>query len=123
MHELGFEVLTAKKGVFVDGHERPDVVTYRREFLRKMIKIGFLHFTHAPTDEAKKAFPEDIEPPILEKRSKLAVFFHDETTFQSNEDQNCQWGLKGTKMMKPKSRGSGINGVRFHRRARWIFGV
>ena len=36
------------------------------------------------------------------------VFFHDETIFQSNEDQSTQWGLKGTKMMKPKSRGSGI---------------
>ena len=27
-HELGFEVLTAKKGCFVDGHEPDDVVEY-----------------------------------------------------------------------------------------------
>ncbi len=57
LHELGFEVLTAKKGVFVDGHERPDVGVERYK-----------------NDEAEK-------------------------------------------------QGIWNNGVRFHRRARWIFGV
>ena len=28
MHELGFSVVVKKKGTFVDGHERPDVVEY-----------------------------------------------------------------------------------------------
>lgn len=108
LHEMGFEVLTAKKGIFVDGHERPDVVESRAKFLRKMVKLGFLHFTNAPTEQAARALPEDVEPPILERRDKTVVFFHDETTFQSNEDQTLQWGTKGTKMMKPKSRGAGI---------------
>lgn len=108
LHEMGFEVLTAKKGIFVDGHERPDVVESRKNFLRKMVKLGFLHFTNAPTEQAGQALPEDIEPPILERREKTVVFFHDETTFQSNEDQTLQWGLKGTKAMKPKSKGAGI---------------
>ena len=26
----------------------------------------------------------------------------------SNEDQSSQWGFKGEKMLKPKSKGSGI---------------
>ena len=26
LHELGFEILQRSKGVFIDGHERPDVV-------------------------------------------------------------------------------------------------
>lgn len=33
MHHMGFQVLTAKKGSFVDGHECEDVVEYRRKFL------------------------------------------------------------------------------------------
>ena len=41
LHELGFEVLTAKKGCFVDGHERADVVEYRQKFLQKMVALGF----------------------------------------------------------------------------------
>ena len=102
---MDFEVLTPRKGIFVDGHERPDVVESRKAFLRKMVKIGFLHFTNAPTEQARQALPEDVDPPILERREKTVVFFHDETTFQSNEDQTLQWGVKGS---KPKSRGAGI---------------
>ena len=73
-----------------------------------MAKIGFLHFMEAPTDDAQKAIPEDIDPPPLEKRLKTVVFFYDESTFQCNEDQSLQWGLKGSRMMKPKSKGAGI---------------
>ena len=108
LHHLGFEVLSPKKGVFVDGHERPDVVAQRKEFLRKLVKIGFLHFTDAPTPEAAKALPTDIESPTIDRREKLIVFCHDESTFQCNDDQNLQWGYKGEKMMKPKSKGAGI---------------
>ena len=108
LHELGFEVLTPKKGIFIDGHERSDVVESRKEFLRKMVKIGFLHFTNAPTEDAMKAIPQDVDPPTLEKRSKTVVFFHDESTFQANDDQSLQWGQKDEKIMKPKSKGAGI---------------
>lgn len=35
LHHLGFEVLIPKKGIFIDGHERPDVVASREMFLGK----------------------------------------------------------------------------------------
>lgn len=108
LHCLGFQVLSPKKGIFIDGHEREDVVHSRKLFLRKMVKVGFIHSANAPTDDAQKALPEDVELPTLERCSKTVVFFHDETTFHSNEDQTMQWGEKGQKMMKQKSRGSGI---------------
>ena len=72
------------------------------------MKIGFLHFTQAPTEEYRKAFPKDIERLTAERRSKLVVIFHDESTFQSNDDQTLQWGLKCSRMIRPKSRGAGI---------------
>lgn len=108
MHNLGFEVVIKKKGTFVDGHERQDVVDYRNSFLRKMAGIGFLNPLCAPTESAKNALPSDLEysrPDLLEK---TVVLFHDETTFQSNEDQTTLWASKGTKCILPKSRGSGI---------------
>ena len=108
LHHLGFEVLSAKKGTFIDGHERDNVIESRKLFLRKMKKIGFLHFTNAPTEDTIKALPQDFDPPTNDRRSKTVVFFHDESTFMSNEDQSTQWGLKGEKMMKPKSKGAGI---------------
>ena len=47
MHELGFEVVTKKKGTFVDGHERDDVVEHRRKFFRQMVSMGFLNSDNA----------------------------------------------------------------------------
>ena len=73
-----------------------------------MTKIGFLHFTNAPTENSVKAIPTDIEPPLVDQREKTVVLFHDESTFSANEDQNIMWGVKGQKMIKPKSKGAGI---------------
>ena len=41
LHELGFSVVNKKKGTFVDGHERDDVVGHRKMFLRRMVALGF----------------------------------------------------------------------------------
>jgi hypothetical protein len=35
-HELGFEILQLSKGVFIDGHERSDIIESRVQFLRTM---------------------------------------------------------------------------------------
>ena len=108
LYLLGFEVLTTQKGIFIDGHEHSDVIESRTLFLRKMFKVGFLHFTNAPTEDAANSLPTDIDAPVSERQAKTVVFFHDESTFMSNEDQSSQWGFKGEKMLKPKSKGSGI---------------
>lgn len=108
MHELGFQVLTAKKGAFVDGHEREDVVQYRKKFLRRMVSLGFLNSANAPTEEARSALPSDLECPPQSVIEKTVVFFHDESTFQCNDDQTTFWGMEGTYLIKPKHKGSGI---------------
>ena len=75
MHELGFEVVTKKKRMFVDGHEHDDVVEYQKKFLRdvveyqkkflrRMLSLGFLNPDNAPTDEAKAALLTDITSPF-----------------------------------------------------------
>ena len=46
LHELGFQIITTRARIFIDGHERDDVVEQRKTFLRRMVKIGFLHFNH-----------------------------------------------------------------------------
>ena len=107
MHVLGFEVVAKKKGTFVDGHECEDV-EYRKKFLRRMVSLGFLNASNAPMDEAKKALPADLDTPQPEVVEKAIILFHGETTFQANEDQPTLWAAKGTSVMRPKSKGSGI---------------
>ena len=108
LHELGFEVLAAKKGCYVDGHERDDVVEDRRKFLCQMVALGFLNSDNAPTEGAKSALPDDLHCPEKAIVDKKVILFHDESTFQANEDQTTLWGTKGTVMIKPKNKSSGI---------------
>ena len=46
--------------MFIDGHERSDVVKSRVEFLRTMTACGFLRPDNAPTEEAAQALPPDV---------------------------------------------------------------
>ena len=39
MLELGFNVVRKKKGTYVDGHERDDVVEYRQQFLQRIVSL------------------------------------------------------------------------------------
>ena len=57
------QVLASKKGSYVDGHEREDVVESRKKFLRRMVSLGFLNQNNAPNDAAKAALPDDLECP------------------------------------------------------------
>ena len=92
----------------MDGHEREDVVESCKKFLRRMVSLGFLNHNNAPNDAAKAALPNDLECPSQEVIDRTVIFFHDESTFQSNDDQGTFWGTKGTVIMKPKGKGSGI---------------
>ena len=91
--QAGIEVVAKKKGTFVDGHVEwfpwgssiPAMLQWKRQ--------RWLCLLHTP------------EPDVVEK---TIVPFHDETTFQANEDQPTLWTAKGTSVMRPKSNGSGI---------------
>lgn len=63
-----------------------------------MIETGFLHPEQAPTPEAQAAFPKDVALTLAAEHEKSVYFFHDESTFQANDDQKVQWGERGTHM-------------------------
>ena len=92
LHEMGFEVLSADKGMFFDGHEREGAVQERKEFLTKMVEYGFLHPSDAPTPEAGRAFPSSVPPTLSYVQEKTVILFH-ESTFHANEDQKSMWGV------------------------------
>ena len=73
-----------------------------------MAVLGFLNQSNAPTEEAKAALPTDLENPSQDIVDTTVIFFHDESTFQSNDHQSTYWGEKGTTIMRPKSKGAGI---------------
>ena len=103
LHKLGFQPSTTRKGVYIDGHERSDVVEYRKVYVRR---LEVLAITHAPPPPCNDNLP--VEPFIGPQHKPVILLFHDESTFHSNEDQGWMWGEKGKQPIKPKGQGKGI---------------
>ena len=47
LHQLGFHQCDHQKGVYFDGHEQDDVVTYRQEFLDRLESLDETTITPA----------------------------------------------------------------------------
>ena len=104
LHDLGFSPRLNKKGLYFDGHERDDVVEYRKIYLRK---IEILQSTHLPPPICSTGQPEEI---IGNESSdnRLVLIYHDESSFHANEGQSWQWAEEDKLILHPKSQGRGL---------------
>ena len=69
------------QGVYIDGHEREDVVKERNMFV---IKLHELESSHLPPLHVSDVLPEQLQPVQVGCPSAakcLAVIFHDESIF------------------------------------------
>ena len=89
--------------MYIDGHERDDVVEYRKLYLKRM---NILHATHCPQPCHADEIPP--EPFIGPQCRNLVLLFHDESRYHSNEDQGWMWAEKGNQFIRPKGLGRGI---------------
>ena len=101
LHKLGFNPTSTKKGVYIDGHERQDVVEYRKLYLRK---LEVLEATHAPPPPVS----DELQTSVSSSRKRLVLIYHDESTFHSNDDQGWVWAEKWSQQIKPKGQGRGL---------------
>lgn len=97
-----------KKDVFVDGHERSDVVADRQNFLNKMESLQpyFVEFEADGTIKSKE-YPSDC---VVggDQRRPVIVITHDECTFSANDGKRRAWAKKGETFLRPKGQGQGI---------------
>ena len=105
LHELGFRSQKHKKGIYIDGHERQDVVEYRRIFLRK---IKILESTHLPPPQCSDSLCTSFDVGNMSANKVLVLIYHDESTFHANEGQGTMWVEDGNLPIRPKSQGRGI---------------
>ena len=104
LHQLGFRPQAHKKGAYVDGHERNDVVEHRMTFLMKLKELRDMHKPPPPCSDERSATP----PPDAEFRKTLVLIYHDESIFTTNEGQLWMWASDDTPVIQPKTKGSGI---------------
>ena len=104
LHQLGFTPESHKKGSYVDGHEREDVVKSRGEFFNLIMDLKMSHKPPPPCSDEMAAVPG----PDAESQKQLTLIYHDESIFNTNEGQSWMWATEDTPVIQPKTKGSGI---------------
>ncbi|KAK0483349.1 hypothetical protein IW261DRAFT_1417262 [Armillaria novae-zelandiae] len=100
--KLGFRRTVFRKGIYVDGHERPDVVQYRDErFLPDMEGFERLMTKYELCDGVLVAVPPTLAP----GEKEILAEFHDESSFHANDHVLLAWLAKGQQKLQKKSRG------------------
>jgi hypothetical protein len=98
--KLGWRRTTIRKGVYMDGHERPDVKTYRdKVFLPLMASYEKLMTRY----EGKELTP--VHPELAEGQQEIIALFHDESCFHANDFKSHAWLREGETILQKKSRG------------------
>ncbi|RPB06751.1 hypothetical protein P167DRAFT_475370, partial [Morchella conica CCBAS932] len=87
LHRLGYHWGEVKKGVYKDGHEKPDVVNYRQEVFLETY--------------------EELASVML--YSLIIPVTHDECTCNSNDGPRYQWVRGDYIPLRSKSRGQGMH--------------
>lgn len=49
--------MSHKKGAYVDGHERPDVIAYRTDYMKKLDEVCSIHLPPPPCSDERAATP------------------------------------------------------------------
>ena len=85
LNKLGYQYTDIKKGVFLDGHERPDVVEYRAQFLKELEALGpyLVEFRNDSSME-EKVYSSDCAVNGPNKRPVILIIY-DESTFLAND--------------------------------------
>lgn len=103
LHVIGYSLDDAtKKGMYLDGHERTDVVEYRKRFLKEME----VHEKRMPQYEGDNM--EMKMPPLPEGARPLVMVVHDESCFQSNDGRKTCWLDENHRQIRPKGPGKSL---------------
>jgi hypothetical protein len=106
LHHEGFQYISYRKGLYFDGHNRPDVLKYRNEkFLPTMAALRHRLICYVVGDidtvlvDSQQNFVERI----------LVLVAHDEMASQSNDTHNESWVLGDEHQLRKKGPGRGLH--------------
>lgn len=103
IHYLGMNYLTYSKGLYVDGHERPDVVEYRNAFLQRMSEHSKYFFQYDGENMT------DVTPPSIQSDQRPRIMVtHDESCFSSHDGKTTIWMDINDRPLRPKGQGRSI---------------
>ena len=104
LHHLGFKPVSHRKGVYINGHERDDVVKHCKKYLNT---LAALREAHRPPPTCSDE-PPRIRIEADDDKKELVAIYHDESIYNSNEGKTWMWGEEERLALLPKTKGSGL---------------
>ncbi|RGB23939.1 hypothetical protein C1646_773791 [Rhizophagus diaphanus] len=102
LKKLGLKPQSRKKGIYFDGHEREDVIKYRKVFLNKMLQYE----NFMPSFEGENMIQQN--PSLLPNEKMHILVTHDECLFYFNDDRPIIWAPIGNPPLRKKGQGKSI---------------
>lgn len=102
LNSLGCQFEEYRKGMYFDGHEREDVVTYRSKFLEEMKDLERRMVRY------EGETMEPIPPVLGAGERELILVTHDECIFYSNDGKRGIWVSDGKMPLRKKGNGRSI---------------
>jgi hypothetical protein len=107
LNRLGFYATEEKKGVYVDGHERADVIDYRQtEFLPQIEKLQALSINY---EKDANGVLQPITPDLPLGEKEHVIYYYDESCFHAKEYSKRIWLDENQQKMPSKSKGGLIH--------------
>lgn len=103
LKKLGFEYGPHKTTSYVDGHERDDVVDYRKNYLKMMKNYEKLMDIYDGENMDLIVHPQ-LDP----GQKQVVLVVHDESIFKAHDDHNSYWFENGHYVLKKKGEGKSI---------------
>lgn len=95
-----------KKRVYNDGHEREDIVAYRKEVFLSFLKLVESRLMEWDED----LLPTPTDEVLSSELQPLIMVTHDECTFNANDGKRYVWTHNEHNPMSKKVRGQGLLG-------------
>jgi hypothetical protein len=95
--KLGWQYMQVKKGVYMDGHEQPDVVDYCQNIFLPLMAKFEEWMVHYEGPELKW-----VEPKLNPGECEIIPNFHDECSFHANDEVQNLWLQKGEQPLHKK---------------------
>lgn len=106
LQKAGFKFISHKKGLYFDGHDRPDVVKYRQEVFLKTMEMHSSRLIQYMVGSVEKEV-ETSPSNFVERRIVLCA--HDEMTAQANDSRVKSWVFEDQHSLRKKGAGRGIH--------------
>ena len=93
--------------MYIDGHEREDVVAYRQKFVSQFL-THYAPWMYTWDNEGNETKPVGFNSPDINGRFRLIPVTHDESTFHANDERKTRW-IHESQKATPERKGDGTS--------------